>query len=104
MNIIIIILVALVVTYFLMEWSKHNLQKNLMKYVIVAIFFVIGLLILSAYIDLGSIFGQGSTFSNTGNVIVDNIEDNTDKFNPLDWGIWDTINEKGKEILRKVID
>mgnify|MGYP006447613875 CR=1 FL=1 len=98
---IILILVGLIIV---LELVKHHFTKSFIKYIIIGIVFLGIILIASAYVDLGSIIGKDSTFSNTGLVISEGVTEDLKKINFKDSEILDSVEETSKNLAQKAID
>jgi len=98
------LVIAVVAILVILELFKHHFTKSLMKYMIFIIVFIFILLIVSAYVDFGSLIGKDSTFSHTGAVIAEGVSDDADTFDFTESETLTTISEKTKEFFRNIID
>ena len=101
---ILAIFIVLIVAFLLLEVFKHNITKNMFKYFVSFIIFIVILMIVSSYIDLGSFFDKDNTFAKTGAVVV---EDVSEDIGNIDWSNLETLEtaeEKTKEFLRDLLE
>ena len=89
---LIIVIIAILILF---ELFKHHFTKGLLKYLVIFVILIFILLIASAYIDFGSLLGQGSTFSNTGQAISNGVGSD---LKDVDIGGSDTLHAIGEKI------
>ncbi len=89
---LIIVIIAILILF---ELFKHHFTKGLVKYLVIFLILIFILLIASAYIDFGSLLGQGSTFSNTGQAISNGVGND---LKDVDFGGSDTLHAMGEKI------
>ena len=101
---LLIIIIALIVILIVLELFKHQFTKSLMKYLIIIIILIFILLVASAYVDFGDFLGEGTTFSNTGAAIAEGVSDDVEEIDITESETLQTISEKTKEFLKKIIE
>lgn len=89
---LILVIIAILIIF---ELFKHHFSKGLVKYFLIFIVVIFILLIASAYIDFGSLLGQGSTFSNTGQAIAGGVSND---LHGVDIQNSDTLHALGEKI------
>tara|TARA_Y100000310_G_scaffold345568_1_gene466725 strand:+ start:4418 stop:4732 length:315 start_codon:yes stop_codon:yes gene_type:complete len=98
------IFIGLAVILIVLELFKHHFTKNLFKWLVYSVIFIFILLMLSAYIDLGSFFAQDNTFAKTGQVIADDVQDDIKDIDIDEIDTLDTIEERIKNWIRNTLD
>lgn len=101
MNFLLILLI-IIVGILIIELIKHKFSRSIFKFSIAIAIVIIILLILSVYIDVGEYIGKGSTFSNTGAVIIDGVIETTENVDKTN--IFTSISDKSKELFNQIID
>jgi len=101
---VLLIIGILIGILIVLEMFKHHFTKNLFKYLMIFVIVLFTILILSAYIDLGSFFSKDNTFSQTGEVIAEGVSEDVEKIDFNQFKIFDILEEKTKEILNKLLD
>ena len=82
------IFIVLIVAFLLLEVFKHNITKNMFKYFVAFIIFIVILMVVSAFIDLGTFFDKDNTFAKTGAVIVEDVSEDIES---IDWANLETL-------------
>ena len=103
MGLLILFIIIMVCLIFL-EIFKHHITKNIFKFSIFAIIFIIMLLIASSYLDLSSFFSEDNTFVKTGAIVT---EDLSEDINNIEWGeieTFKTIEEKMKNAINNILE
>ena len=101
---LLLVIAVVVGILILIEVFKHHFTKSLLKYFIILGILVLTLLIASAYIDFGTLIGQGSTFSQTGHVIVDGVSSDVKDIDITHSETLSTISEKTKDFFQNLLD
>jgi len=87
------LLIAIIIGLVIFEVSKHHFRQGLIKYAILVIVIIVGLMIISTYIDISQIFETDGFFVKTGNMIKDSVGNQVS-----------TIQETNNSIINKVSD
>lgn len=103
MGILLIIIIAIGILVVL-ELFKHHFTKSLFKNLILVLLAIFALLIISAYVDLGSFFSKENTFSQTGQVIAENVGEDLKEIDLKESETLNTIEQKTKDFLKKILD
>tara|TARA_Y100000310_G_C19941765_1_gene472867 strand:- start:3 stop:317 length:315 start_codon:yes stop_codon:yes gene_type:complete len=98
------IFIVLIVAFLLLEVFKHNITKNMFKYFVAFIIFIVILMVVSAFIDLGTFFDKDNTFAKTGAVIVEDVSEDIESIDWANLETLETIEEKTKEFLRDLLE
>ncbi len=73
------LLFILFLSFFIYEYLRHGLTKNILKYTVALIILIFLLMIISNYMDISSIFAKDSPLTTTGAAIVTGAKDTMDK-------------------------
>ena len=98
---LIVVVIALLIIF---ELFKHHFTKGILKYFIIFVVVLFILLIASAYIDFGSILGEGSTFSNTGQAIAGGVSNDLEGVDIQGSDTLHTIGEKISDYFKQLLD
>ena len=98
------IVIVLLVAFFLLELVKHKLTKNIFRYFITGIIFLVVLMFLAAFFDLGDFFSQDNTFAKTGSVVAEDVQEDIESIDWFDLNILETAGEETKEFLKDILE
>ena len=88
----------------ILELFKHHFTKGLLKYGIVALALLFVFLLASSYFDLGAFFNKENTFSKTGAVIAEDVDEDIENVDLRGSKTLKTLSEKTKDFIRHILD
>ena len=89
------IVVVILVAFFLLELFKHKFTKNIFRYFIVGLIFLVLLMFLASFFDLSNFFSPD---------IAEDVQQDIENIEWEDLNIIDTAEKKTKDFLRDILE
>lgn len=98
------LVIIIIAVLLLLEFFKHYITKTAFKYFLALIILFVILMVLSAYINIGSIFGKGGPVAQTGAVIAGGVKGSVENIDLEKEGVLEKSGESIKKFLRKILE